>query len=227
MKNYFEKEGLTITEKQQAQLVAFRELLLEYNQKFNLTSITDEEEITIKHFVDSVMGYKHLPKIGKVIDVGSGAGFPAIPLIITGDGTLEFTLLDSLNKRVNFLNEVISRLALPNATAIHSRIEDQAKNYRESYDCVIARAVAPLNVLCEYALPLLKVGGTLVAYKGDAEEEIINAKKALSILGGKVKMVDEYILNGEYKRSFVIVEKVKPTPIKYPRGQNKPRNSPL
>ena len=209
-------------------LSAFCRILLEYNEKFNLTNITDEKEIAVKHLVDSIKGMPYLPAEGKIIDVGSGAGFPSIPLIIMNDNPKrEFILLDSLRKRVDFLNVVIEKLELTNAVALHARAEEEAKRARNGYTCAIARAVAPLNVLLEYTLPLVKKGGAVVAYKGDPEEELRNAEKAWRVLGGRVKTVEKYKLNGEYERSFVIVEKIEETPLKYPRGQNKPRIMPL
>lgn len=209
-------------------LSAFCRLLSEYNEKFNLTNITDEKEIAVKHLVDSIKGMPYLPEKGKIIDVGSGAGFPSIPLIIMNENPeREFVLLDSLLKRVDFLNVVIEKLELTNAVAVHARAEEEAKRARNGYACAVARAVAPLNVLLEYTLPLVKKGGAVVAYKGDPEEEMRNAENALRILGGRVKSVEKYKLNGEYERSFVIVEKTAETPLKYPRGQNKPRIMPL
>lgn len=209
-------------------LSAFCRLLSEYNEKFNLTNITDEKEIAVKHLVDSIKGMPYLPEKGKIIDVGSGAGFPSIPLIIMNENPeREFVLLDSLRKRVDFLNVVIEKLELTNAVAVHARAEEEAKRARNGYSCAVARAVAPLNILLEYTLPLVKKGGAVVAYKGDPEEEIKNAEKALHILGGKIRLVEKYKLNEEYERSFVIVEKIAETPLKYPRGQNKPRIMPL
>lgn len=228
MKEIFKRNGIILTDEQEKKFVIYRNLLKEYNEKFNLTSITEDEEIAVKHFVDSVRGLQYLPEKGRIADVGSGAGFPAIPLCIMteGDGKT-FTLLDSLNKRVGFLKTVIKELELKNAQAFHTRAEDEARNHRGFYDCVVARAVAPLAVLCEYSLPLLRCGGTLVAYKGDAVEEVQNAKNALKILGGTIKEAESYVLDEKYKRCFIIVEKSRATPLKYPRGQNKPRNMPL
>lgn len=229
MKEILERNGIYLSEEAVKKLNDFRRILLEYNEKFNLTAITDEEEIAVKHFADSIKGLKFLPEKGKIIDVGSGAGFPSVPLIIASENDeREFVLLDSLKKRVDYLNGVINELNLPRAIAVHERAEDEGRKNRGIYDCVVARAVAPLNVLVEYALPLLKVGGTLIAYKGQqTEEETANALNALKILRGRIKSVEKYVLDGEYSRSFVIVEKTGETPIKYPRGQNKPRILPL
>lgn len=226
MKELFAKSGIILSKERLAQFEQYRSLLLEYNEKFNLTNITDKDEVTVKHFIDSVLGGKYIENCSEIIDIGSGAGFPAIPLAIINNKA-RFTLLDSLNKRVNFLNVVIKELNLNNVVAIHRRAEEEGKKSREKYDCVIARAVASLPILLEYSIPLLKVGGILVAYKGDAEEEIKASGNALKVLGAEIETVDKYKLNGEYNRSFIIVKKVKKTPEKYPRGQNKPRISPL
>ena len=216
-------------ETQSEKMTAFCRMLLSYNERFNLTAITDEDEIAVKHIADSIKGLPYLPEKGRIVDIGSGAGFPSIPLIIAGDGReWRFLLLDSLQKRVGFLNDVIRELDLKNVSAIHARAEDESKKERESFDCAIARAVAPLNILAEYALPLLKVGGTLVAYKGtNPEEERLLAENALKVLGGEIEKIEKYKLDGTFERSFIIVKKVKKTPLKYPRGQNKPRILPL
>ena len=228
MREILRANGIETTDTQMEKLSAFCRLLSEYNEKFNLTNITDEKEIAVKHLVDSIKGMPYLPEKGKIIDVGSGAGFPSIPLIIMNENPeREFVLLDSLRKRVDFLNVVIEKLELTNAVAVHARAEEEAKRARNGYSCAVARAVAPLNILLEYTLPLVKKGGAVVAYKGDPEEEIKNAEKALHILGGKIRLVEKYKLNEEYERSFVIVEKIAETPLKYPRGQNKPRIMPL
>lgn len=222
-------EGFDISPKQENLLQEFTKLLLFYNTQFNLTAITDEEEIIHKHFIDSLAGLDYIQKGDKIIDIGSGAGFPSLPLKIFLLNN-EFVLLDSLNKRVGFLNETIKALKLSEISAIHSRIEDaaQAKEHREKYDCVLARAVAPLNTLVEYALPFLKVGGRLIAYKGDkVQEELDGAKNALTKLRGRVIENREYKLMGTYTRHLVIVEKTAQTPEIYPRGQNKPKKSPL
>lgn len=223
-----EKNGIFLTDAQSEKMTAFCRILLEYNQKINLTSITDEREIAVKHLVDSIKGLKYLPEKGKIVDVGSGAGFPSIPLIIVGESEgREFVLLDSLRKRVDFLNYVIKELGLKNAVALHARAEEEGRTHRCGYDCAIARAVAPLNVLIEYSMPLIRERGVLVAYKGKPDEEIAEAEKAMKILNCRIKSIERYRLADEYDRSFVIVEKTGETPDKYPRGQNKPRILPL
>lgn len=204
----------------------FLSALSEYNEKFNLTAITDEKEIEIKHFIDSLKGSEYTAD--KNLDIGSGAGFPGIPLAIVNEDK-QFTLADSLKKRIEFLEEVKRRCGLSNVEAVHTRAEDIRKDNK--YDLVTARAVAPLNILCEYCLPFVKIGGLMMAYKGKkAEEETDAAEKAISILGGKIKKIEKYTLDvsgEENERSLIIIEKVKPTPEKYPRGGNKPRLKPL
>lgn len=211
----------------QKQFDRYTELLLEYNQKFNLTAIVNPDEIKIKHYLDSLTGAEFIRENASVIDVGSGAGFPAIPLKIYRND-LKITMLDSLNKRVNFLNLVVKTLGLSDANAVHFRAEDAGKTeLRESFDFAVARAVADMAVLSEYTLPFVKAGGKLIAYKGDVDEELKNAEKAINILGGKLEKVNKFTLPDGSKRSIIIVEKVAKTPVKYPRGQNKPRISPL
>jgi 16S rRNA (guanine527-N7)-methyltransferase len=227
IKELFLQENIVLTDKQAKQFFEYRELLLEYNQKFNLTAIKEEDEITIKHFIDSALGHKYLKNGASVVDIGSGAGFPAIPIKILNP-TLKFTLLDALNKRVDFLKKVCEDLELSDMICLHERAEDHAVASRNKYDYAVARAVSSLSTLAEYALPLLRLGGELIAYKGDkAEEEKQGATKALQILGGQITKIDKFLLNGEQNRSFIVVEKTKKTPLIYPRGQNKPKNSPL
>lgn len=228
MKEILIRNGIFLKETQLDKLTAFCRILAEYNKKINLTAITDEKEMAVKHIADSIKGERYLPESGLITDLGSGAGFPSIPLIIAGEGKKrEYVLLDSLKKRTDFLETVIKALDLKGVSVLHTRAEDEGRKSRGVYDCAVARAVAPLNILVEYALPLLKKGGTLVAYKGDPDEEIAGAETALKILGGEIVSVDKYLLDNEYARSFVIVKKVSETPDKYPRGQNKPRIIPL
>jgi len=227
IKELFSKENIPLNDEQLKQFVTYRELILEYNKKFNLTAITDNDEIAVKHFLDSALGYKYLKDNWQGVDIGSGAGFPAIPIKITNQ-TLNLTLLDALQKRVNFLQTVCDKLNLQNVECLHKRAEEHAKDNLERYDFALARAVSGLATLLEYALPLLKVGGIFIAYKGDkVEEEISNAKNALKILGGEIVSVDKFLLDGQQKRSFIVVKKIKKTPPIYPRGQNKPKNNPL
>lgn len=221
------QENIQISEEQAQLFFDYKTLLLEYNQKFNLTAITDEEEIIIKHFIDSAKGISYLEDNAKIVDIGSGAGFPALPLKILNP-TLSFTLLDALNKRVDFLKVVCEKLQIKDVICLHERAEEHAKYAKGKYDFALARAVSSLATLSEYALPLLRLNGVLIAYKGDKiEEEIENSKNALKILGGEIVKVDRFLLNKEQNRSIILVKKIKETPILYPRGQNKPKNTPL
>ncbi len=223
----FKDYGLNITENMQNRFDRYTELLLEYNQKFNLTAIINPDEIKIKHYLDSLTGAEFISENASVIDVGSGAGFPAIPLKIYRND-LKITMLDSLNKRVNFLNLVVKELDLSEANAVHFRAEDAGKTeLRESFDFAVARAVADMAVLSEYTLPFVRLGGKLIAYKGDVDEELKNSERAINILGGKLEKVNKFALPDGSKRSIIIVKKVTKTPVKYPRGQNKPRINPL
>ena len=224
MKELFSRAGIILTDEQEKAFARYAELLLEYNEKFNLTAITKIEDIYEKHFLDSALGSTLFSENAKIIDVGSGAGFPAIPLKIVRND-LKITMLDSLQKRVGFLDVVIKELGLTEITAVHARAEDYAKTpARESFDYATARAVAPLNVLAEYCLPFVKVGGSFVAYKGqNADAELSDAEAAVRTLGGEEPSLRTYELPSGDKRAFVQIEKSRLSPAKYPRGQNKPR----
>mgnify|MGYP004639935741 FL=1 len=207
----------------------YMNLLLEWNEKINLTAIIEPREIILKHFVDSLTIAKYIKDDEKLIDVGTGAGFPGIPLSIVKENT-DIVLLDSLNKRINFLEEIKQNLKLKNITTIHGRAEEFGKNKkeREIYDIATSRAVAPLNILLEYLLPLVKVGGKAICMKGSNIEEIENAKNALEILGGKIEKIEEITLpNSDIKRNIIIVKKVKNTPSKYPRKPGTPSKEPI
>lgn len=224
----FNKNNIKIDEKTVKNLEKFNFLLIEANKLFNLTSIVEPKEVIEKHFLDSILPEKYFPKNAKCIDVGAGAGFPSVPLKIYRED-LDFVMLDSLNKRVNFLNSVISNLNLKNAVAIHSRAEDLAKNpsYREQFDVATARAVAQLPTLCEYCLPFVKVGGYFIVYKSvNFNDEILSAENAIKILGGKIENVVQYQINNN-NRVVIIIKKIKSTDKKYPRDKNKPRTNPL
>lgn len=206
--------------------VKYYNLLIEGNKICNLTAITDEDGVVEKHFYDSIFPQKYFSLNAKVLDIGAGAGFPSIPLKLVRDD-LSFTLLDSLNKRINFLNNTIQTLNLKNIESIHGRAEDFAKlsDYREKFDITTARAVANLKVLSEYCLPFVKVGGQFIAYKsGNCEEEINEAKQIICELGGKISKVIDYNI-GENSRKLVIIEKIKETPKKYPRPTKQIKNS--
>ena len=225
-----QKMEITLNKEQQEQFYTYMNLLLEWNKKINLTAITEPRDIIIKHFIDSLTIMKYIENEKKVIDIGTGAGFPGIPLKISNE-TYQITLLDSLNKRINFLNEVIKSLALNKIEAIHGRIEEIAKNikYREQFDIVTSRAVSNLNVLAEYMLPLAKIGGKCICMKGaEIQEELENSKNAIKLLGGKVEKVETFKLPGEeIVRNIVIISKEKNTPNKYPRKPGMPTKEPL
>ena len=203
----------------------YSDYLIEVNSHTNLTSITDPEEIKIKHFEDSLSVLPYIKEGNKVLDIGAGAGFPGIPLRI--EKNFDLTLVDSVNKKVNFMNEVIDKLDLSNARAIHTRAEDFAKENRESFDVVVSRAVANMATLSELCLPFLKVGGIFIALKGPkADEELEAAQNAIKILGGQVKEIERFKID-DNDRVNIIVEKIHPTKKKYPRGKNQAKKNPL
>lgn len=210
----------------------YYELLVKKNEVMNLTAITDYHEVCLKHFADSISlsQYYDMSSVDSLIDVGTGAGFPGIPLKILFPH-LNVTLLDSLNKRLLFLEDVIDELDLDNIKTVHSRAEEagRMKNLRENYDLCVSRAVANLSTLSEYCLPLVKVGGIFISYKaGEVEDEINSAKHAIKKLGGKIKSVEEFSLpDSDISRSFVIIEKVNETSNLYPRKPGTPNKKPL
>lgn len=225
------KFNIEITPTQEENLSRYEKMMLEYNEFMNLTAITEHEEVQEKHFLDSIT----LISSGKLfegcslIDIGAGAGFPSIPVKIVRED-INLTMLDSLNKRINFLNDVIEKVGLKNAKALHFRAEEggKDKNLREKFDIATARAVADLAVLSEYALPFVKVGGYFVAMKGnDPEEEINNAKKAIKEMGGQIEEVKELCLPSGIKHCLVIIKKIEKTPSKYPRKAGKPSKEPI
>lgn len=230
--NKLNELGIALTDKQKQQFDKFYELLVEWNKVMNLTGITEYEEVNEKHFVDSLSIVKaiNMENVKSVIDVGTGAGFPGIPLKIAFPH-LKVVLLDSLNKRINFLNTVIAELGLTDIKTIHGRAEDYAKQteYREKFDLCVSRAVANLSTLSEYCLPYVSVDGMFVPYKsGEIDEELENSKKAVKILGGKIENVVKFQLPGtEIGRSFVKVRKIANTNKKYPRKAGLPAKEPL
>ena len=220
----------TLTDEMCEQLGTYGEMLIEWNEKMNLTAIKEPDEILIKHFYDCLLFLKNveIPQKAKVIDVGTGAGFPGVVLKIARPD-IDLTLLDGLNKRITFLNAVLENIGL-SATAVHGRAEEFAKKpeYRETYDIACARAVARLNVLTEYCLPFVKSGGQFVSMKGPAaEEELAEAKKAISVLGGEKGGFFAEKLPDESQRCFIKIKKLSQTPTKYPRNSGKITKQPL
>lgn len=201
-------------------------MLTEWNQKFNLTAITEKNEVYVKHFEDSLLGAFAVPQGASLCDVGSGAGFPGVPLKIERED-IRLTLLDSLQKRIGFLQALLQELRL-SGECLHMRAEEAGKgSLRESFDVVTARAVARMNTLAEYCLPLVRVGGVFLAYKAVAKEELAESARALELLGGKLREERQFTLSDGEQRTIIVVEKVKPTPKAYPRGKNKERTQPI
>ena len=221
---------LELTEKQIEQFLKYYEMLIEKNKVMNLTAITEYDEVIEKHFLDSISICQvyDLSKPVKILDMGTGAGFPGVPLKIAFP-EVEITLADSLNKRIKFLDEVVAELGLEKVTTIHARAEELARNkeHRENYDLVVSRAVANLSTLGEYCIPFVKMGGNFISYKsGEVDEEVNAASKAIKILGGLIKDVYKFDLSDQ-KRSFVTIEKIKTTPKTYPRKAGTPSKEPL
>lgn len=223
-----EKIGIKLPDEQLNEFYEYMQLLLEWNEKMNLTAITDPEEVIKKHFVDSITIKKYIKEENRLIDVGTGAGFPGIPLKIV-DKSIKLTLLDSLNKRINFLNKIIEKLNLKEVNTIHSRAEEYAKNKaRESYDVAVSRAVADLPILLEYLMPYVKLNGICICMKGPkAQEELERSKKAINILGGKLEKVEKITIDEEMERNLIIIRKIKDTPNKYPRKAGIPTKNPI
>lgn len=222
--------NIEISEEQIEKFNKYMSFLLEWNEKINLTAITQPEDVKLKHFVDSLTALKYIKDNDKIIDIGTGAGFPGIPIKIMRENT-DITLLDSLNKRINFLNIVIENLKLKNIQALHGRAEEIARNklYREKYDIAISRAVANLSTLSEYMLPFIRVGGKCICMKGaNVNKELEESQNAIKELGGEIEKVDNfYLSNKDNERNIVVIKKVKETKSKYPRKAGTPSKEPL
>ena len=224
--NVYEK---IVFEEKREEFEKFRSLLLEYNEKYNLTSITEEKDIYYKHFLDSVIGERFFKEGARVCEIGSGAGFPSIPLKILRPD-LKLDLFESVGKKCAFLQAVVDNFQFKDVHIYNIRAEEGAKSveFREKYDHATARAVARMNTLSEYCLPFVKVGGSFIAYKSGDTTEIDEAKSAYKILGARLKGIETYALPENYgERSIAVIEKIKTTPMKYPRGQGKERKQPL
>lgn len=211
-------------------LCTYNELLIEWNEKINLTALTAPEDVALKHFTDSLMllRYSTIEKDAYVIDVGTGAGFPGLVLKIARPD-IRLTLLDSLQKRLTFLDTVCRALDIEDVELIHSRAEDCSRTeLRDSFDIVVSRAVASMNTLCEYDMPYVRVGGRFIAMKGkDADTELADAQNAINELGGKLIAKHDFILGSAGERSIIEIEKLSPTPEKYPRKSKQIKNKPL
>ena len=228
--NALAKENVALNDTQISQFEKYYQLLIEWNEKMNLTAITESTEVAIKHFYDSItfLFHTYIKKCGKVIDVGTGAGFPGIPLKIMRPD-IQLTLLDSLNKRLIFLQEVCDNIGI-DAVIIHKRAEEggRDKNLREKFDIATSRAVANMNTLSEYLMPFVKVKGKMVAMKGkNGDEELANAKGAIKILNGEIVKCDEFLLPNGDERTIIVVNKKSHTPMQYPRQGGKIKNNPL
>lgn len=227
-----EELNIKITDEQIDQFIKYYEMIVETNKVMNLTAITDFDEVIVKHFIDSLLIVKELDmnKVDTMIDVGTGAGFPGIPLKIVFPH-IKVTLLDSLNKRLKFLDQVISELGLTDIKTVHGRAEDlgQNKEYRENYDLCVSRAVANLSTLSEYCIPFVKVNGKFISYKAsDSNEEINQADKAFYLLGGKLKSCLEYQLPcSDMNRVLVVIDKIKETSKRFPRKAGTPSKEPI
>lgn len=222
--------GVSFFVEQLEQFFEYMKLLIEWNEKINLTAITEPDEIILKHFIDSITILKEIKNDARIVDVGTGAGFPGIPLSIMNP-TLKITLVDSLNKRLIFLQEVVKKLKLENIEIVHARAEElgQNKKYRESFDVATSRAVANLSTLSEYLIPLVRINGKVISMKaGDTQDEIDGAKKAIKVLGGKIEKVDEFNLpQTDIRRTIILIKKEEKTPNKYPRKAGTPSKDPI
>lgn len=229
LKRLAEKIQIYLSDEQVQKFEQYRQMMVTWNEKINLTAIVDEKEIILKHFIDSLTIVPWIPQQATIIDIGTGAGLPGIPVQIYREDC-QVTLLDSLQKRVSFLQKVKETLALSSMTAVHGRAEDMANEarYREQFDVATARAVAHLAVLAEYCLPFVKVGGYFICMKGNKKEEVEEAEKAITTMGGKIKEIVNFTLpETDMERSLIIIQKIKATPKSYPRKAGVPNKKPL
>lgn len=207
----------------------YMNLILEWNEKINVTAIKEEKEFIVKHFIDSLTICGFIKESNRVLDIGTGAGFPGIPIKLY-HSNIDATLIDSVNKKITVLNDVIEKLKLEKIEALHIRAENLAKdlNYRESFDIVTTRAVSSLATISEYMLPFVKVGGKAICMKGpNIEQELEEAKKAIKLLGGEIEDIHKIQINDEFERNIIIIKKINKTDKKYPRGQGKPAKEPI
>ncbi|KNF07288.1 ribosomal RNA small subunit methyltransferase G [Gottschalkia purinilytica] len=232
LKSGIEELNISIDNEKIDKFNIYKELLKDWNDKINLTAITDDKEIDIKHFLDSISIFKtnKLQGSKKIIDIGTGGGFPGVPIKIVNEEA-EVVLLDGLNKRLKFLDEVIDKLNLKGITTLHGRAEEYSRKeeYREVFDIAVSRAVASLNTLSEYCIPFVKVDGYFIAMKGpDVEEEIKGSKNAIKLLGGKIEdKIDIKLPHSDITHNLLVIRKISHTPTKYPRGGGKPKKKPL
>ena len=226
----FDKINIELSDEQFEKFLLYEKELLDWNEKINLTTITEDEDVWIKHFIDSCTIAEYIEEDCRIIDVGTGAGFPGVPVKIIKPST-KLTLLDSLNKRINFLKDVCEKIKLEDVDCLHGRAEELARDekYREKYDIATARAVANLATLAEYCLPFVKKGGLFICMKsGNVDGEIKNAQKAIKTLGGKIEEIKKFDLIGlDISRSIIIIRKIDNTPKQYPRKAGKPLKEPI
>ena len=224
------KIDIILSDEQVNKFYKYMSLLIEWNEKINLTAITEPKDIILKHFIDSMTISRYIKDSDRIIDVGTGAGFPGIPIKIIKEEN-EIVLLDSLNKRISFLNEVIKELGLNNINCIHSRAEEAGrnKNFREKFDISTSRAVANMSVLSEYLIPFTKMGGKVIFMKGsEIEQELEDSKNAIKLLGGKINKIDNFYLpNSDMQRNIILIDKIEKTNSKYPRKPGMPAKEPI
>lgn len=223
------KNNIKVNNEELEKLYKYMVGIIEWNNKVNVTAITEEKLFIVKHFIDSLLINHYLEGKERIIDIGTGGGFPGIPLKIV-NAKKKFTLIDSVNKKLNVIRDLSNKIGLENLEVIHARAEDLAvkKEFREMYDVAITRAVSNLSTILEYMLPFVKIGGIAVCMKGpNYKEELGDAKKAIEILGGKLENIETINLEGEMERNILVIKKIKKTPNKFPRGQGKPLREPI